>query len=384
MVPRWLAAGHTVFVYARCRPDKETPTVSRLRALGVCVEVVDTRGRPWVEPRARQVLDLLRRYRADVLLFDLDEADISVARACKADGVPTFLTLHGPTHLRHPLAKLILSDPEWAATSVVAVSREIAMSVREQVAARRTMSSVHYLPVGAPASDVIAAWCGRPFEMLYLGWLEAKQKRIIETAGAMRLAASEIEGVIGKLYGQGSNRGDVERALAGQGAVCLGGLVDVDGISDRLRRAQALVLLSDYEGTPTVVMEAMACGVVPVVTDFGGAAREIVEDGETGLIVADRGDAFVDAIRDLATDRALWERLSANAREHARRTFSSDTIAAAWLDLLEGAMGEVNPSPGRPASELARCPVTPTADWRPRSRTLAAARLAYARRPWRS
>src|SRR5207249_229665 len=59
-----------------------------------------------------------------------------------------------------------------------------------------------------------------------------------------------------------------------------------------LAASDVLLLTSDWEGTPNVLLEAQHCGCVPVATDAGGT-REAVRPGETGLLVGrdGRGDA---------------------------------------------------------------------------------------------
>ena len=64
-----------------------------------------------------------------------------------------------------------------------------------------------------------------------------------------------------------------------------------------MARAQAFVLSSTYEGLPTVLIEALACGTSVVSTDCPGGVREVLEDGKWGRLVPIGDDAaLADAI----------------------------------------------------------------------------------------
>src|SRR5882757_5803798 len=64
-----------------------------------------------------------------------------------------------------------------------------------------------------------------------------------------------------------------------------------------------------------VILEAQACGMPVIVSDSGGP-KELVEDRTNGLITRSRDvDDFMRAIRSLATDAALRERMGTAARK---------------------------------------------------------------------
>lgn len=65
-------------------------------------------------------------------------------------------------------------------------------------------------------------------------------------------------------------------------------------IFDEYKRSEMLVLCSEHEASPLVLVEAMACGVPCVSLDCPNGPREIIKDGETGLLARD-GD-----VKDLA------------------------------------------------------------------------------------
>ncbi len=94
----------------------------------------------------------------------------------------------------------------------------------------------------------------------------------------------------------------------------------------RLLAAAACLLVPSLvaETSSLVAMEAAACGT-PVIAFRNGALPEVVEDGRTGFLVDDV-DGMADAIRRV-------DRIDpATCRETARRRFSMERMAAAYLD----------------------------------------------------
>jgi len=90
----------------------------------------------------------------------------------------------------------------------------------------------------------------------------------------------------------------------------------------------------DRDGLPTSVLEAMALGV-PVVTTPVNGLRELVVDGETGLIVPERDPpAIADALERLLTDRRLGERLASNAQILIEKHYSLERSVSALRALF--------------------------------------------------
>ena len=127
---------------------------------------------------------------------------------------------------------------------------------------------------------------------------------------------------------------DVDYRIAGEGPereklrfmvheLDLGDIVELLGQCDQQRVkelltwADVLLLPSLSEGIANVALEAMAAGVPVVSTRCGGMA-EVIEDGQTGLLV-DVGDtdAMADRIEKIATDPDLTSDLSLRAVAYA-------------------------------------------------------------------
>ena len=120
----------------------------------------------------------------------------------------------------------------------------------------------------------------------------------------------------------------------------LTGQVPRDRGLEILAGARALVVPSRwYEVFPRIVAEAYALGI-PVIASRLGSLAEIVADGETGLH-AEPGDAadLARALRRLADDRDLVERLGAGARREYERNLSPKATTDRLLEIYSGTRG---------------------------------------------
>jgi glycosyltransferase involved in cell wall biosynthesis len=108
-------------------------------------------------------------------------------------------------------------------------------------------------------------------------------------------------------------------------AVALGWQRDIGTL---LAAADVVVLCSDNEGVPLLLIEAALAGR-PVVTTDVGAVRDVVRDGDTGLLVpAGNRAALAGAVQSLLADPELRARLGAAARDRAH----SEMTASAAVD----------------------------------------------------
>jgi glycosyltransferase involved in cell wall biosynthesis len=82
--------------------------------------------------------------------------------------------------------------------------------------------------------------------------------------------------------------------------ILLKGFLSPESIAKELRQAHAFLLTSIAEGTPTALLEAMACGL-PIVSSKAGGISALLEEGTNAYFVDDPmdADAFVQRIIEL-------------------------------------------------------------------------------------
>jgi phosphatidylinositol alpha 1,6-mannosyltransferase len=162
----------------------------------------------------------------------------------------------------------------------------------------------------------------RPPEVLYAGRLSPEK-------GVEELVAA-TDGMNLVVAGDGPLRPRVPGAL---------GFVPHDELERLYARAAVVACPSRREGFGVACLEAMAHGRPVVATAIGGL-RDLVVDGETGLVVPPRDPAALrGALARLLDDEELRRRLGAAGRRRAQERFSWPAVTEATLAAYADALG---------------------------------------------
>jgi glycosyltransferase involved in cell wall biosynthesis len=338
------------------------PFVDDLRARKIPVLILRHLGQPmrlFRDVRALvEVIGTLRDLRPELLTAHGAKVGILGRLAARALRVPLVVTVHGwacapgtpPVQaavsrglerLIGPLASKIITVSEF--------DRRFGLDAR--LVSKERVVTVHNGMPDVPTA--LRADPGRtPARLVMVARFEPQKDHatLLRALGGLLAHPWELE-----LIGDGPLRGDME-ALAGRLGISarvrfLGQRTDVDRI---LAQSQVSLLVSNWEGFPLSILEAMRAGL-PIVASSVGGVDEAVRDGETGFVVP-RGDIELlrDRIHRLLLSPALRLSLGAQGRTRYEQCFTLDQLVtktlAVYQDVLAGRNGQVPvPRPSRAA-----------------------------------
>ena len=137
------------------------------------------------------------------------------------------------------------------------------------------------------------------------------------------------------IYGSGELHDDVERWIKERNLEKVMIMHEpTQHITDKYMESSICILSSRYEGFPLVIMEAMACGVPCISFDCPFGPRNIIKDGEDGILVEYlNSQALAKNICDVIENDSLRKKLGINARKNIQR-FSQEAVMNQWKELF--------------------------------------------------
>jgi glycosyltransferase involved in cell wall biosynthesis len=310
----------------------------RAEELGIDCHLIPHRG-PLDRGMLPQLEAQVREFRPALLHSHDYKANYFATRLAYRHDLPRLATSHGWTgnHWRERL--VYYPADKWLLRSfdgVIAVSNEIRDELqRWGVPAQRTHVLLNgvdpqaFQPDEALRRQARAAWGYDEHDWIIGGVGRVEQQKrfdLLLEAFAQVLAAEPRARLL--VAGDGSLLESLRQEVAQRG---LEPFVRLAGHCPRMHEVYCgldlLAQSSDYEGTPTVVVEAMACGVPVVATDAGGT-RQLLDSERQGLIVpCGRPDLLAAAILRLRREPEARSRGVREARQrveeqltYARRT----------------------------------------------------------------
>lgn len=320
-----------------CLSAKSEPYGARLREAGVELRVLPSRGSFDVS-RVRALRRALVRDRIEVVHAFLFLASAYAYLATRGlRGVRLVTSARNCKPEPNPVRRVVMKAAFRASERVICNSREMERYARAYYGAPESRTCVILNGVDTARFDVPR----RLHEGLRVGTVGRieRQKNLSVFLEAARLVLAERPDASFEIVGDGSLRASVVEEAGRRG---LGAAVRLPGtrgdIPEFFAGLDQFWLTSDWEGTPNVVLEALAAGLPVIATRVGGTP-EVVEDGVTGMLV-DAGDAaaIARASLALASDASAASAMGRRAAQAAREKFSIAAMVDATARAYEAAL----------------------------------------------
>lgn len=182
-----------------------------------------------------------------------------------------------------------------------------------------------------------------PYRLLALGRFVGKKGYDFLLRACKLLADSGLDFHL-TLAGDGPRAGQLKRLAARlglTGLVSFPGFVPYDKVSDLFTETDVFLMPSivhssgDRDGIPTVIMEALMHRVPVIATDVSGIA-EVIEDGNTGLLIPEKdAPAIASAVRRVTGDRDAALSMARRGRDRVMEQFDPERNHSKVLELYE-------------------------------------------------
>jgi len=254
----------------------------------------------WINTIALHLANYLRKNRPKALLAIMHNSNIIALKAQQFAHIPFCLTISEHTTLsialqftqRRKFIENCIKTLYPKANTIIAVSQGIAKDLIESYKVPKEKIKVIFNPI---VTDELFELSKQPINH---PWFEQNRLPVILAVGRLTKAKDyptlfrafslvrQVRPAKLLILGEGEERSNLERLaieLGIQNDVSMPGFVDNPFAF--MAKASVFVLSSAWEGLPTVLIEALACGCPVVATDCRSGPREILDNGRYGRLV---------------------------------------------------------------------------------------------------
>ena len=306
------------------------------RRLGIRTYLIDNLQRnpsPSDDYKAyKEIVTVLRESKPDLVYCHSSKAGILGRLAAHRLGIKTVFTAHGWSFAEGtPLSrKLIGLLPErllayWTDSIITVSDTDRDLAIRYRIGRPEKIVTIHNGIADQPQPVV--------------NKVDKESTRPITLIMVARFAAPKYYAQL--IDASATIKGDFRLRLVGDGPLFesmkkraedlnLSGIVEFlgsrDDVDELLANSDVFILVSDWEGFPISILEAMRAGL-PVIACNVGGIHEAITDRTNGRLVP-RGEiaGLKLAMQELISDRALRQEMGAQARQRFEQLFTTDIM----------------------------------------------------------
>ena len=195
-------------------------------------------------------------------------------------------------------------------------------------------SKIMAIPNPNPYSGVNASSLIKENSLLYVGRLDYGQKRVDRLIEVWYRLYKKFPDWNFHIVGDGSMRSELVKMVLEKDIkrIYFHGFKDPKPFYEK---AKIFGLTSSFEGFGMVLVEAQTYGVVPITNRSFSSIDEIIDNGNTGLIMGEYNlENYLSELQKLMNSPQILEAMSKNAIRNVEK-FSSKRIAHQWINLFK-------------------------------------------------
>lgn len=295
-----------------------------------------------------QLLTVIRRIRPDIIHTHRVKENILGSISARLNHRPSLRTTHGASEHKpawHQIPQRTILFFDWFCgrflqKTIIAVSDELAGKLRNDFPAEKIKVIENGIDLSSLQSGehpVRSEIGGEPYRIGIAGRLVPVKRIDLFIEAAATLSASHTDISLSfSIYGDGplhtelttmSQTLDTDLIINFEG--------HCDNMQQELAALDILLITSDHEGLPMILLEAMALKV-PVIAHAVGGIPTVVNHGECGVLVSEQqASAYVDAILKLIRNPELRTNITQKAFDRVNDYYSADRNAATYRSVYD-------------------------------------------------
>ncbi|MFY0650419.1 MAG: glycosyltransferase family 4 protein [Cyclobacteriaceae bacterium] len=299
------------------------------------IDLIKDNNHPYTESKVRKILEILEKRQTDVLLPGFCNAAYYTIPYLKEANIPTVVVLHSDDDLyKTYFEEFVCKKWNYRADAVVAVS-EFIFEWTKKLEEKYSKGKISYgVNIPKKYRQHIE---NRKLKLVYSGRLDQQQKRVLDIFESFKMIVENVGDVECYFLGDGSEKEAIINKIEerGEDKIHYAGSVPSNAVQSELLKYDAMVLLSDYEGLPLAMLEAMACGLVVVCLRIDSGVDQLIKHKVNGLIVENRNTSFLEAIEYLVQNPEHVKVMGNAARQTITNQYSSRLNAEKWISFLD-------------------------------------------------
>jgi glycosyltransferase involved in cell wall biosynthesis len=320
----------------------------KLRDCGITVFVIDE-----TQLNSFQLLQQLNKIvnhtKPDVIHTHRTKENILGSLTAWRNGrIPSLRTLHGSKehHLAfHQLPKRLIQLLDWLSgrvykRNILAVSSVLATQLKNDFPESKITLIENGIDIAALSPSSLPAHAREDINHYRIGIVGrlVPVKRVdlfIKCAAYLKQHYTDLD-IDFYIYGDGPLKNQLQTQVKTEKAEAyIHFKGHCDNIPQQLQTLDALMMTSDHEGLPMVLLEAMCLNTVIIAHAVGGIP-DLLDQGKCGVLIDNQSvEAFAEAIVNLTRQPKQHRQLAQQAFEQVKKNYSADRAASQYLKLYK-------------------------------------------------